>query len=597
MTLTKVPIKPGIVKDDAELTAEGSWADGNNVRFVRGSAEKIGGYQKLIQDQLLGKARGMVTWARNNGDPHLGIGTHRKLYAIASDALLDITPVEVAVTLTDPFAVTNASVTVTVTDAAHGQAVGSGLVVSGSAAVGGITPVGHYTVITVIDANTYTITHSSAASSTVAAGGGAAVAIRYDIVVGNEYGSATFGWGIGPWGAGTWGTPRDAAIVIAPRTWSLSNWGENLLAVPRNGGLYEWVTSTADRAVLVSTAEGYAGDAPTQVVSMFVTPERFIVLLGTKEYGTGTFDPSLVRWCNQEANDEWDQLSTNLAGEYKLSSGSRIVAGTVSRLQNLIWTDTSLYSMRYLGDTEFIFGFDLIGTNCGLAGPMAFAEKDGVAYWATPNGQFMMYDGSAPRVLTCPVRRYVFDNIVRSQYDLLNCGLNSEFGEVWWWYPTDPAVPEVGRYVAFNLAEDAWFIGDIARTSWVDKSTFNKPVGVGPDGYVYIHETGVDADGAALPANIRAAPFDMADGDQVMAVHRVVPDLELAGTLDLRLETRRWPQGPVEANKTRTFTTTMQKIDIRAQGRQASLEFTADAVGDWFRLGDIRLDITEAGRR
>jgi hypothetical protein len=597
MALTKVPLKPGIVKDDAELTVEGSWADGNNVRFVRGSAEKIGGYAKLITDQLLGKARGMLAWVRNNGDPHLAIGTNRKLYAIASDTLRDITPVEVAVTLSGPFAVTNASVTITVTDTAHGQVVGAGLVISGSAAVGGITPVGHYTVITVIDADTYTITHSSAASSTATGGGGAAVAIRYDIVIGNEYGAATFGWGIGPWGAGTWGTPRDAAIVIAPRTWSLANWGENLLAVPRNGGLYEWSTSSGDRAVLISTAEGYSADAPTQITSMFVTPERFIVLLGTKEYGTGTFDPSLVRWCNQEANDEWAQISTNLAGEYKLSSGSRIVAGTVSRLQNLIWTDTSLYSMRYLGDTEFIFGFDLIGTNCGLAGPMAFAEKDGVAFWMTPNGQFMMYDGSAPRALTCPVRRFVFDQIVRSQYDVLTCGLNSEFGEVWWWYPTDPAAPEVNRYVAFNLVENAWHIGDVARTSWVDKSTFSKPVAVGADGYVYIHETGVDADGAALPASIRAAPFDMSDGEQIMAVHRIVPDLELAGTLDIRLETRRWPQGPVEVNKTRTFTTTMQKVDIRAQGRQASLEFTADAVGDWFRLGDIRLDLTEAGRR
>jgi hypothetical protein len=596
MALTKVPIKAGIVKDDAELTVEGSWADGNNVRFVRGMAEKIGGFEKLIADQLVGKARGMVAWARNNGDPHLAIGTSRKLYALASDLLRDITPVDVAVTLNNPFAVTNASVTVTVTDAAHGQVVGAGLVISGSAAVGGITPSGHYTVVSVIDANTFTITHSSAASSTTT-GGGASVSIRYDITIGNDYGAAAFGWGLGGFGEGTWGTPRDDSIVISPRTWSLANWGENLLANPRNGGLYEWSTSTADRAVLISTAEGYSANAPTQIVSMFVTPERFIVLLGTNEYGTGTFDPSLVRWCNQEANDEWSQISTNLAGEYKLSSGSRIVAGTVSRLQNLIWTDTSLYSMRYLGDTEYIFGFDLLGTNCGLAGPLAFAEKDGVAYWMTPNGQFYMYDGTAPRALTCPVRRFVFDQIVRSAYDLVSCGLNSEYGEVWWWYPTDPATPEVSRYVAFNLSEDAWFIGDIPRTSWVDKSTFNKPVAVSPDGYVYIHETGIDADGAALPATIRAAPFDMADGEQVMAVHRIVPDLEFSGSLDIRLETRRWPQGPVEANKTRTFTPTMSKIDVRAQGRQASLEFTTDAIGDWFRLGDIRLDITEAGRR
>jgi hypothetical protein len=511
MTLTKLPLKAGINKDDAELTVEGGWADGNNVRFVRGQAEKIGGFEKLIPDQLTGKARGMVSWARNNGDPHLAVGTHIKLYAIASDALHDITPT-------------------------------------------GFT-------------------------------------------AGNEYGSAAFGWGVGGWGVGAWGTPRDEAIVIAPLTWSLSNWGENLLAVPRGGGLYEWSTSSSNQAVLISTGNGYDQNAPTQITSMFVTPERFVVLLGTSEYGTGNFDPSLVRWSSQEANDAWSQISTNLAGEYKLSSGSRIVAGTVSRLQNLIWTDTSLYSMRYLGDTEFIFGFDLIGTNCGLAGPLAFAEKDGVAFWMTPNGQFYMYDGNSPRALPCPVRRYVFDTIVRGQYDLLLCGLNSEFGEVWWFYPTDTTNPELARYVAYNVSEDAWFIGDVARTSWVDKSTFNKPVAVSPDGYVYIHETGVDADGAALPARIRAAPFDMSDGDMVMAVHRIVPDLELSGTVDVRLETRRWPQGPIEADKTRTFTPTMNKIDIRAQGRQAAIELIVDDVGDWFRLGDLRIDITEVGRR
>jgi hypothetical protein len=511
MTLMKVPTKAGINKDDAELTVEGVWADGNNVRFVRGQPEKIGGYQKLVTDQLAGKARGMVAWARNNGDPHLAIGTNQKLYAIASERLHDITP--------------------------------SGL------------------------------------------------------TSGNEYGSAAFGWGVGGFGENTWGTPRDAAIIIAPRTWSLANWGENLLAVPRGGGLYEWSTSSSSSAVLVATANGYAENAPTEITSMFVTPERFVVLLGTKEYGTGNFDPSLVRWNHQEAVGEWQQISTKLAGEYKLSSGSRIVAGTVSRLQNLIWTDTSLYAMRYLGDTEYIFGFDLIGTNCGLAGPLAYAEKDGVAFWMTPNGQFYMYDGNSPRALSCPVRRYVFDAIVRGQYDVLMCGLNSEFGEVWWWYPTNSASPELARYVAYNISEDAWFIGDVARTSWVDKSTFSKPVAVSPDGYVYIHEIGVDADGAALPAHIRAAPFDMADGDAIMSVHRIVPDLELTGTLDVRLETRRWPQGPIEASKTRTFTTAAQRIDIRAQGRQAALEFTADGVGDWFRLGDIRIDITPAGRR
>lgn len=596
MTLTKVPFRAGIIKDDAALTAEGTWTDGRNVRFYRGSAEKIGGWEKLLDDQLLGKVRGMVAWVRNNGDPHLGLGTHLKLYAIVSGVLKDITPVRPSVVLTDPFTTTSGSAVVSVAAAGHGLDVGSTVVFTGASSIGGITLNGSYVVTATPSSSVFEVTHTAPASSTVAGGGGS-VSARYEINPGNEYGALAYGFGVGPFGAGTYGTPRAESVILAARTWSLANWGENLLAAPRNGSLYEWSTGSSDRAAKVAIVEGYTGDAPSPITAMFVTPERFVVLLGTQEYGTGNVDPLLVRWSNQEAVDEWEQVSTNLAGEYKLSTGSKIIAGTVSRLQNLIWTDTSLYGMRYLGDTEYIFGFDLLGTNCGLAGPNAYAEKDGIAFWMTPNGQFYMYDGNSPRALPCPVRRYVFDRINATAYDIVYCGLNSAYGEVWWWYATDSAEPELSHYVAYNFSEDSWFIGDVVRTSWVDKSTFNKPVACGADGYVYVHETGIDADGQPLPAYIRAAPFDMSDGEQVMAVHRIVPDLQMEGLLDVRLETRRWPQGAVEVNKTRTFSPTTTKIDIRGQGRQAVLEFNASRLGDWFRLGDIRLDITEAGRR
>lgn len=595
MALTKIPYGAGIVKDDPALTAEGVWTDGDNVRFYRGRPEKIGGFVKLIASQVEGKARGLFAWSMNNGDPVLAIGTHRKLYVVTNEILTDITPLRAEGSLSGPFATTNASATVTVTDTIHGLNVGDTVIFSGASAVGGITLNGAYLVVTIPTADTYTITHTSAASST--ASGGGTVGYKYELSPGLEYGATATGYGVGPWGSGSWGTPRATTVVQTPRTWSLSNWGQNMVAAPGGGDLYEWTAGTTDRAVQVTTAAGYDEDAPGQITAMFVTPERFIVLLGTTEFGTGAYDPLLVRWNDQEIIDAWAPSALNLAGQQKLSTGSRIVGGCVSRMQNLIWTDVSLHSMRYLGDTEFIYGFDVLGTNCGLAGPHAYAERDGSAYWLTPAGEFYVYDGSAPRQLQCTVSRYVFDALVKTQVGAVWCGPNSAYNEIWWWYADDPTAPELNKYVAYSLTENAWFIGTMARTAWIDKTQVNRPIAVSPQGYIYVQETGVDADDAAFPAYITGAPFDIADGDQVTSIHRIVPDMTIEGTVQVTLETRRWPQDQVEVSKTRAFTGSTRKIDIRAQGRQVSLSFAVSSPGDWFRLGDLRLDTTEAGRR
>lgn len=596
--LQKLDFRPGIVKDDPELTSEGAWTDGDNVRFFRAKPEKIGGFRKLVDDQVLGKARGLLAWTTNIGNPILSIGTHRKLYILMKEILTDITPIRAQGNLTNPLATTNGSKIVTVTHLGHDLTIGSVVIFSGASAVGGITLNGSYFVTTVPDGETYTVTHTSAATST--ATGGGTVGYRYELTPGLEYGAIQDGWGIGSWGLGSWGTARENSVIQTPRIWSLGNWGENLVAVPRGGDLYEWVSSTTDlglRAVRVSTANGYDMDAPRQITAMFVTPERFLVCLGCTEYLTDVYDPLLVRWSDQEIIDGWNASALTLSGQQKLASGSRIVGGCVSRMQNLIWTDTSLYAMRYLGDTEYVFGFDLIGTSCGLAGPHAFTERDGMALWMTPQGEFYIYDGSSPRQIPCTVSRYVFDNLVKSQLGAVWCGSNSQFSEVWWWYPDNPSAPELNKYVIYSLTENCWSIGTMARTAWIDKTNVNKPVAVSPEGLIYVHETGVDADDQPLPAHIRGAPFDVGDGDQITSIHRIVPDMQVKGTVDVTLETRRWPQDKIEASKTRQFTSDTRKIDLRAQGRQAALEFSVDGLGDWFRIGDLRLDITPAGRR
>lgn len=588
--LKRLPMAPGIFRDEPPLSVETYFQDGNNVRSYRGKVEKLGGWTKLIPDQLRGKARNMTSWTSNSGGIFMAAGTHTKLYAIAEEASHNITPYKEEGSLTDPFATTNGSNIITVTDASHGLGVGDAVFFSGASAGGGVTVNGEYVVTSIVNGSTYTITHSSAATSTAAAHGGT-VGYKYEIPIGQEYGALYFGWGVGSWGSGAWGTPRTSNILLAPRTWSLDHWGEYLLASPRGGTLYEWDLSLSGRAVVIA-------NAPDRINSFFISPERFVVALGANEEISGLYNPMLVRWCAQSDNTDWTASATNTAGEFPLAVGSKIIAGTSSRLQNLIWTDTALYSMQYRADIEFIFGFDVVGTNCGLAGPNAFAEKDGMAFWMTPNGQFYVYDGSAPRALDCPNQRFVYDNIVRRQFDAIHCGINSKYSEVWWWYSDGGnGNYESNRFISYNYADNAWFIGDLSRTAWLDKTFFDGPIGAGPDGYLYVHEVGTTADGAAMGDRIETAPFDMDDGDMTVNLSRIVPDMELTGAVDFTIRTRRFPAKPMEMELVREYSDSMHRIDLRAQGRQMSLSISSKTAETSWRMGDLRVDITPAGPR
>jgi len=500
LTLVTIPLRPGVIKDDAEYAAEGAWVDMQLVRFRRGWPEKVGGWSKYVADQMAGKARGLYSWRDNAGNTYVAIGTHTNLYVVTQAVLSDITPA-------------------------------------------GFTE-------------------------------------------GYEYGTFDAGWGAGTWGhAEGWGSPAAVPTAFDPMSWSLAPWGQNLLACPRNGALYEWALNTGTPAATVS-------GAPSQIGTIFVTKERFVVAVGA--HNGSNFDPMLIRWSDQEDNTSWSTSSTNLAGDFRLT-GSIAVAGTQSRLFNLIWTDEGLYSMTYLGDVEFVFGFDTLGRNCGLIGPHAFVEKDGMAFWMSPTEQFFIYDGGSPRPLDCPVRKEVFDELVTGNQAAVYCGMNSRFNEVWWFYPTDPDSPELDKYVIYNWREDVWATGSLSRTSWLDAGATRYPLAVDADGYLYNHELGVDADGAAMTAFIETAPFDLGDGDLVMHISRLVPTMILNGSIDVRLTTRRWPQDVVEKTITKTFTPTSKTIDLHAEGRQAQLRFTQDAVGDWFRLGNQRADIEPGG--
>jgi hypothetical protein len=405
---------------------------------------------------------------------------------------------------------------------------------------------------------------------------------------GNEYGAIGTGWGTGPWGDNYW---SGAASVIGniARTWSMANWGEYRLASPRMTTIFVWDPATGGLAVAV---EG----APAMIGYLFVTPERFAVALGATNALTDEYDPMLVRWCDQENLYDWSPSALDLSGDHRLAKGSMIIAGLASKHQNLIWTDTSLYTMTYRGD-EFVYGFDHIGSGCGLLGVNAKAERDGTAFWMGNNKQFFVYDGGAPRVLDSPISRRAFDELVWQQADLVTAGINPRFNEVWWFYPSDPLVSEVSKYVAYNWVEDHWTIGELARTSWIDGDRYGTPLATSPEGRVYEHENGDRADGLPLIARLRSAPFDIKDGDQLHNIHRVVADLVTEASVRITVTAKRWPRAAEEYRKSKLLTPDMMRIDTRTQGRQSAIEIESGPTGGFWRLGRLRFDITEAGKR
>ena len=599
--LKKLPAQPGIFKDSPSLTSEGFWSDGKNVRFFRGKPEKIGGWTKFSTASITGKGRTVISFADSSGKKYLSIGTNKKLYiADTSNTISNITPLDASGTLTGTtLAATDGSPIVTITHNSHGRSVNDTVILSAqSASIGGITLSGTYLVSAVPSANTYKVTHTSNATSTQS--GSRNITYQYELSIGPENGSYQFGWGVGGWGLSFWSTPRAASsITLNPRTWSISKFGNFLVANPYGGYLYVWDGNVANRATYISTG-------PTRSDYSFVTPERFVVCLGTHDYGTNTYSPTLVRWSDQEDYANWTPAATNLSGEFPLQSGSVIMGGGVSRVQNLIWTDTSLYAMRYLGDIELVYGFNILGTNCGLIGSKAWAEVDGVTFWMSNNNKFFMYDGSAPKELSCTVSRYVFEDLEKAGNPIITCAVNSRFNEVVWYYPSISSTnAEIDRFVAYNYVENTWYIGDIVRMAWVDGSIFNYPIGIGgyaansDTGYIYFHEDGHNADGAAIDCYIESAQFDVDDGENVVNISRIVPDVsfESGSTLNMQIKTRRWANSPDEQVKTLTFDESSDKVDTRAQGRVATIKLSSNAVDNWWRVGDIRVDISGVGRR
>jgi hypothetical protein len=440
--LVNLPIGPGVYTEQTERGAVGQWYKADKVRFRMALAEKIGGWVRL-QPQFLGTCRRLKDWASLDAKKWAAVATDTKLYLWQDSTLYDITPIRDSGTLSNPFTTTNTLNTVNVGDLNHGAQAGDYVRFSGAALVGGLTIDGEYRIQSIVDSDNYIIVDDETATSSTTGGG--TVSYEYDISAGAESVTTATGYGTGPYGREGYGNARTGSTLqLGIRTWSLDTWGEDLLASPRKGAIYWWDRSlgTGSRAVALG------GDAPPNCQYMLVSQrDRHVLALGAYDYFNEAFDPMLIRWCSTEDLNDWVPTSENTSGDLRLYSGSQIVAGVRSRLETVIFTDVSVHTLPFVGGFD-VFGLNIVGENVSILGPNAAVPVDHRVFFMA-EADFYLYDGVV-RAIPCTVRNHVYDNLNVVQRDKIYGGLNREFNEVWWFYPSFD--PETWVQQDFSLA-------------------------------------------------------------------------------------------------------------------------------------------------
>jgi len=629
MPLQKFLFNPGINKEGTDYTAEGGWYDGNLVRFRKGFAEKIGGWKKVIQTSYNGTGRKLLGWVDLEGTKLLGLGTRTKLYIQEGASFNDITPLRSTTGAGDvTFAATNGSSTLTITDASHGASKGDFVTFSSAASLGGTITATvlnqEYEIAAISSSNAYTITAKDTSGDEVTANssdsgnGGSSTVGAYQINVGLDVFVDGTGWGAGTWGGGTWGSTSSLSDLNQLRLWSLDSFGEDLIACPRAGGIYYWDVSAktlgTDRAVPLTELTG-ANLAPTKGLQVLVSDvDRHVVVLGADPISdgsrSGSIDPLLIAFSDQENAAEWEPKSTNTAGSLRCSAGSEIIGGLRARQETLIWTDVALYSMQFIG-TPLTFGLNLINEGVSLIGPNAAINTPSGVFWMDKKG-FYNYTGAVSPV-TCSVHSYVFDDLEEGQAYQAFAFLNKQFNEVGWFYCSTDSTT-IDKYVVYNYVEQTWNIGALSRTAWLDEGIVAFPRAAGKSSttpYLYQHETGNDADGSPMDdVYIESADFDIGEGEDFQFIKRMIPDVKFTGNggsdqqINVVLKQRNYPASSLSTDQTSSFTASTTKIDMRARARQAALRFESDddasvdiREGVGFRIGGTRLDIKPNGRR
>ena len=608
--LQVVNIRPGINKNTTDYAAEGEWVDCDKMRFVQGRPEKIGGWVREVVSQagngssnnFSGPCRNIHTWTGLDGTKLLAAGSFSKLELLFNNQIFNITPYRTVESLNNAITTVETESLVTITDSSHGAQEGDFITISGQeTAVDGITLNGEYQIIEVTDANTYVIDSGVVATGSSADAGGD-IDIAYQLSVGSADNGDLTGYGGGSWNTPGqddqgYNRPRAGEGGLDMRHWSLDNWGENLMASPSGGGIYEWVKANG-----ASTVAQIVPNAPTQNnIILVAQPSRFLVAFGTQSIIGGTYDPLLVRWADQETRTVWDQTLENSAGEYRLPLGNKIVAVQQTRSEILIFTDTAVYSMRYTGSASDPFRFDILGTTSNIAGPNASVDVNGLVMWMGTNS-FYVYDGVI-RTLPSTLTKFIFDQdgeglLNFSQKEKTFCATNKEFSEVFWFYPSNSS-SENDRYIVYNYLENIWYLGTFDRTCWADKDVFDKPFSISADGSLYQHETGYSDDGSPFLCFIESGFFDLGDGTEFMFLDKIVPDFVITPdrSMQISLRYRKYPNGSEFQKGPFTVSPTTRKINTRIRGRQVGLRYSMSTTGGKFQVGAVRFGLKPDGRR
>ena len=747
--LTKIKFAPGIDKQDTAVGAEGRWVDSDNVRFRYGLPEKVGGWQSLLTDSIVGVARKQHAFVDTEGNRYIAIGTDKFLLVYFEGQLFDITPFRcsnagVVDSLTSSTLATNSTSvkTCTITTTTdHDLSVGdivelsSVTLPSGTGLTAADFELKLFQVLSVPTPTTFTINSLNQASAVISTGGSMTVQV-YETIgpAAQTYG---YGYGVGNYGgtitgalqndldgalsadtngnngsatqirltsttgfptAGTiavdnelitytgvagveltgitrgalgtattgtsngqahsdgavvtnatdftgWGNAVEASTVtLEPGLWSLSNFGEVLVATIANGKTFTWnsgITArlTTHASMLTSGFETKIDAAtdsgnPTATRVTLISPTtRHLIHLGTElTIGTPTSqDDMLIRFSEDESINKYTPQATNTAGTQRLQDGTKIMGGLVAKENILVWTDNALYTMKFVG-APFTFGFEQVGTNCGLIGKNAAIEIDGVAYWMGNNG-FFSFDGTV-NTLPCSVEDFVYDNADTTKGQQINAGINNLFTEVVWWYPTAGSDFN-NRYVVYNYGQNNaqlpmgnWYTGtntNSIRTTWIDSLVYPKPYAtafnssntgtfpqvIGETGLgqsvLFEHETGndqVNPDGSTtiLTSFIQSFSFSLQpdQAEVFLAMRRFLPNFKvLTGNNQVTLSIKDFPSEDDIQTTLSPFTITSStlKVDTRARGRYANIKIENTGVNESWRFGTFQVDIQPDGRR
>jgi hypothetical protein len=597
--LKPIEIQNGINRDITTYQARGQWVDGDKVRFHKGNPEKLGGWLELQHtNNFRGIGREALTWAALDGDKYYGIGTNKGIFIYNSGDWYDVTPVRATGTETSAISTFASNTTlVKVSDAGH-QTVAGDYVVFTSVSDAGLDLHG---IMEVTSANTnnfvVSVNGNCSVRNTVARTKiGGSLTISYLLETGRQNNEPASGYGSGPYGSGAYGIGTAGSLTNNMRLWTFDTWGEDLLALLKGGKVYRW-----DKSDGLGTRCSVASSAiPTQSNVMLITEEaRHMMLLGTSAFG-GDFDPLVGRWSQQENYTEWSPAVTNAAGGFRFNSGSYVVGAVKSKKEIVAFTDEGAHVITYKG-APFYFTQDRVGIACGLIAPNAAIDVNGVVYWMGKRS-FFRYDGSVQN-LPSSVHKAVFEPgsdyaINYDQKEKIYCGTNSEFNEIWWFYPTVGS-NENNRYIIFNYIDGTWSDGNLSRSTWVDSNLLDYPIATAVSEAAYSHEYGHDANGAEMPSFIESGFFDIEEGQPMTYIDRIIPDVtELEGNyMRAYIKLKRSPMGQVTVKGPYAIGPNTEKISLRGRARQMSMRIEVSGALSNYRLGLWRAGIMPDGEQ